>query len=99
MYEENDLRDLDQKWRKIIFSLPIVDNIHEFLLLKFTLMFQEQIDELKDYPYVFAYELPINPEKSNEGKIDLIMANIKNKKLQFKVIEYKYLTTKSGATA
>lgn len=99
MYNEKDLIELDERWRKIIFSLPIVDNIHEFILLKYVLTYQNQIEEIKNYPYIFAYELPINPEISGAGRVDLILAKIDDFNPVFKVVEFKYLQEKSGSTS
>lgn len=99
MYTETDLQELDSKWREIIFSLPIVDNIHEFLLLKFVLTYQKQIEGISAYPYIFAYEFPLDPELTGEGKIDLILANINDGKIQFKVVEFKYLQMSTGPTS
>jgi len=99
MYTKEDLNALDKKWREIIFALPIVDNIHEFLLMKYVLSHQEQFEALKKYPYVFAYEFPIDPGLSQAGKIDLIVATIEDEELQFKIVEFKYLQLKSGSTS
>lgn len=98
MYQEESLRVLNRKWREIIFSLPIVDNIHEFLLLKYVLTNQDEFEEIKGYPFVFAYEFPKNPERSQDGKMDLILANIENDIVNFKIVEFKYLPIGTGAT-
>ena len=99
MYQEKDLQEIDEKWRKVIFSLPIVDNIHEFILLKFTLLNQKEIKEISDYPYIFGYEFPINPEISGAGNIDLILAKMEELKPSFKVVEFKYLQISSGSNS
>lgn len=67
---QKEYKLLDKRWREIIFSLPITDNINEWLLVKFLLQYQDQIAPLEEYPYVFAYEFPLNPERSQEGNIE-----------------------------
>lgn len=90
------LKKLDQIWRHIIFTLPVVDNMNEFLITKFLLKFQKKIDPLNKYPYIFGYEYPLDPAQSDKGKIDLIMVNNDDKYL---ITEVKYISDRNGPTA
>ncbi|MFW9854688.1 MAG: hypothetical protein ACFFFG_06490 [Candidatus Thorarchaeota archaeon] len=90
---------MDNVWREVIFKIPIVDNINEFLLTKFLLTYQSQIDPLDKFPFIFAYEFPLHPEMTNVGKIDLILVDPNEKSLHFLIVEIKYLQTKSGKTS
>lgn len=91
-----DMETLDTIWRNIIFTLPIVDNINEFLIMQFLLQYQQQIEPLNQYPYVYAYECPLNPYESGAGKIDLVFTSQAG---DFLITEVKYLSDTSGPTA
>lgn len=76
-----------------------MDNINEFLLTKFLLTYQKQIDPLDKFPFIFAYEFPLHPEMTNVGKIDLILVDPQDNIPRFLIVEVKYLQMKSGKTS
>ncbi|PWI47109.1 hypothetical protein CEE45_13310 [Candidatus Heimdallarchaeota archaeon B3_Heim] len=97
--KRSEYRKLDRRWREIIYKIPIVDNINEFILIKFLLHFQTQIKQIQKFPFVFAYEFPIDPEMSNKGKLDLILVNQDKNRVEYLIVEVKYLQNRTGPTS
>ena len=50
------------------------------------------------YPYIFAYEYPLDTTRSDAGKVDLVLTN-GEEKLNFLLIEVKFMGTTPGPTA
>jgi hypothetical protein len=94
--------------------LIIKDNYEEFLLVKFLIynlnlipirsILLDKITSNEDltvgeiYPYIFAYEYPLDTTRSDAGKMDLILTNGEDP-LNFLLIEVKFMGSKSGPTA
>ena len=94
--QQNSIRDRDRVWRNIITTIPIVDNMNEFLILKFLIIHQSEIDPIKDYPFIFGWEFPFDPILSNLGKVDLILTDGQSKYL---IVEVKHITETAGKNA
>lgn len=83
-----DYINLDRIWRDIINTIPIIDNMNEFLIIKFLVQNQEKIPIINRYPYIYGWEFPIDPKYSNLEKVDLILTDGKK---SFLVIKAKYI--------
>ena len=91
-----DYSALDRTWRDIITTIPMVDNMPEFLILKYIVLHPEVWPRYREYPLIFAWELPLDPQRTDAGKVDLVLTDGQGK---FLLVEVKYISPKPGKTA
>ncbi len=86
---------LDNRWRTVLQSLPVTDNMNEYILQKFVALNARLFFEDR-YPYIYGWELPLDPRDTSRGSCDLVLWDGKQAAA---VVEIKYLTDNSGKTA
>ncbi len=86
---------LHNRWRTVLQSLPVTDNMNEYILQKFVALNARQFFEGR-YPYIYGWELPLDPRDTSRGSCDLVLWDGKQAAV---VVEIKYITDNSGKTA
>ncbi len=86
---------LHNRWRTVLQSLPVTDNMNEYILQKFVALNARQFFEGR-YPYIYGWELPLDPRDTSRGSCDLVLWDGKQAAM---VVEIKYITDNSGKTA
>ncbi len=87
---------LDRRWRDIIDVLPVSNNMDEFLLVRFLVNHMHMFSQLERFPYIYAWEFPIDPRHTDQGVVDLIFWDGRSSAL---VVEVKSISDDSGRTA
>ena len=87
---------LDQRWRTVINTIPVTDNMDEFLIVKFLVQNQDLFPDLAECPLIFAWEYPFDPRETRLGQADLIFWNGVDRAV---VIEVKFISSAPGSTA
>jgi len=93
----NDLKDKNEKFRKLILSYLNGYPEGEGILVAFLILRQSDFKLFKKYPYIYNYEYFVEPPYSHIGKGDLILTSGRKNYL---IVEAKYFDNiSSGKTA
>ena len=82
---------LNSLWREIINKIPVIDNMEEFLIIKYLVQNGENLPIISQFPFVYGYHFPLDP-KYPVGKIELLLTDGNKNFLAIKVnfIEIQY---------
>ncbi|HMF32954.1 MAG TPA: hypothetical protein VKK79_16140, partial [Candidatus Lokiarchaeia archaeon] len=86
---------LDHRWRNALQSLPVADNMNEYILQKFVALNARLFFENK-YPFIYGWELPLDPRNTSQGSCDLVLWDGDRAVI---VVEIKYFNSNSGKQA